>query len=124
MDVGFAAIWLLEVNDIRQAVTKEGSLTKTGWDRQARNGATRLEVRIEDDLNDGQKPAGLECAEEFGERGRAVGNPPKDSDQDRAIKVIGGELALAKPTRDKGDVRETGSLRLCLSSGQHSGLDV
>ncbi|MBK1724747.1 hypothetical protein CKO23_21475 [Thiocystis violacea] len=55
--------------------SERGSLTKTGWDRQTRNGATRPNVRIEDDLNDCRKPFGLERTEEFGERGSTVGNP-------------------------------------------------
>jgi len=51
-------------------------------------------VRIEDYLNDREKPAGLEGTELSGESDGAIGNLPEDSDQDHAIKVIGGELAV------------------------------
>lgn len=97
-------LWLLEVNDIGQSVAKERALPKTGCECKARNGIASLKVRIEDDLDDCQETAGLQCLEQFGDSGRAICDLSKDSHQDGPAKPIVGKRPVAAGGSDKFDV--------------------
>ncbi len=81
-------------------------------------------MRIEDDLYNRQEATGLEGVKQFSESGTTIGNLSEDSDQDGTIEVISGKSSIAKGSSDKLDIRETGSLRLCLCAGEHARLDV
>ncbi len=119
-----AALRLFEMEDIRKPAAEEGALPEARPCRKGGGGTAGLEVRIEDQLHDRQHATGLEGAEEFGERGGAVGDLPQDGDQNNAVEVVGGEFPLAETGGEKVHVRKSRSLGLLSGPGEHSRLDV
>jgi hypothetical protein len=87
---GLATMWFREVNDICQPMTKERLLTKAGCNRKRCDGTTRLKVRIKDNLNDCEQPAGFKSAEQLSKCGSTVGDFSENGDQDSAIKAVRG----------------------------------
>ena len=61
-------------------------------------------MRIKDNLNDCEQPAGFKSAEQLSKCGSTVGDFSENGDQDSAIKAVRGELAVAETGSNKLDV--------------------
>jgi len=115
---------LLEVDHVCEPVAEKCPLAKAARNGECGNGLARLEVRIEDDLDDRKDPAGFEDAQQFAKGGSTIRNFPEDSNEDRPIEVVPGKRAIANSSNDKVDVRVSGCLRPRSGSGDHALLDI
>ncbi len=83
------------MDDIRKSVAEKRILVKSACQREVRDRATRLEVRIEDKLDNREDAARFQDAEQIGERRSTIRYFAKNGYQDCAIEQVGGKPAIA-----------------------------
>ena len=115
---------LLKVNYVCQTMTEERPLPEPRRNRQLADDTALLEVRVKDQLHNGENPAGLECAEQCPQGRSAIRNLAKYGHKDCAIKVIFGKRVVAECRRNERDIGTLGLLHLDPGAREHPRLNV